>query len=890
MNLPLAHIPSRERRFALSAFLTLACLVASHAILETARDALFLASIPATRLPWLYIAIAATSVAATQLGTRLLGGSGARRLTLMLATAAVITLTLSGALQHAPIAGVYLLYVWTGVQTTVILLQLWTFLGGLFTVVQAKTVYGFVGTGSVVGAIAGSAVARAMTTYLPAEALIGVAGAVMGIAGLSSLLLWQVKTARPKPGTNVHDSLMDCARFVLEQCYARRLAMMVLLGTMTITVVDYLFKSTVAARIPAEDLGSFFATVYLSLNIGSLVVQVLLVGWIVKRFNLSGALAVLPGLAWVGGFAMLVLPGAALLTVALGMKAVDGVLRHTLHRTATELLFVPLTETARRRVKLFTDLGSQKGGQALTSVLLLGLAALELDALLPYLLAGLSTLWVMSMLSIRLPYLGLVRSQLRKSTQLMPLPELDMHSLESMVAALDSDVRQEVLVAMEMLEQENKANLVPTLILHHPDDAIVLHALQMFARTRRTQALPMVQRVAQKRADHVRAAAIRCKHELDEICSPDTMRTDCTTCAPAVRANRLASLVAQGHATDEERQTLLTLAKDGEQSVQESLAQDLRVYNGAPLTPLVAVLLDSPFIPIRRHTLETMDAKRFPDRRPMLVAALRDERTRKLAQTLIAQLDEIGESMVREGLDDATQAVDLRRHLAQAAALFEPQRAADLLQDQLAREEDGYLRYWIIRSLNRVKDRNPKVKLRRTQLEAQAKRTLGRAYRYLGRRVILDSVKGAARETRGFPFILRLLRDKERQSVGRVFLLLNLTQDREDFSNLWRSIRSEERNTSAAGLELLDNALSEPLRSALRGLVEDIPDADRLAYGHSYCPFRSRSYMAVLDELEASQSASIRELTQYHRREIVGVELEETLKAPQPFGEVARVG
>ena len=38
--------------------MTLFALIASHSILETARDALFLAKVPVTRLPWVFLAIA----------------------------------------------------------------------------------------------------------------------------------------------------------------------------------------------------------------------------------------------------------------------------------------------------------------------------------------------------------------------------------------------------------------------------------------------------------------------------------------------------------------------------------------------------------------------------------------------------------------------------------------------------------------------------------------------------------------------------------------------------------------------------------------------------------------------------------------------------------------
>src|SRR5690349_4378372 len=52
-----------ERRDTWAALLMLFGVVGSIAILETARDALFLARLPATRLPFMYLTIAAVSLA-----------------------------------------------------------------------------------------------------------------------------------------------------------------------------------------------------------------------------------------------------------------------------------------------------------------------------------------------------------------------------------------------------------------------------------------------------------------------------------------------------------------------------------------------------------------------------------------------------------------------------------------------------------------------------------------------------------------------------------------------------------------------------------------------------------------------------------------------------------
>ena len=74
----LSEIRPAERRGAASAFATLLGMLAGHSMLETARDALFLARLPPSQLPWAYLAIAVLAVALSQGPWRLTGRGGGR--------------------------------------------------------------------------------------------------------------------------------------------------------------------------------------------------------------------------------------------------------------------------------------------------------------------------------------------------------------------------------------------------------------------------------------------------------------------------------------------------------------------------------------------------------------------------------------------------------------------------------------------------------------------------------------------------------------------------------------------------------------------------------------------------------------------------------------------
>ena len=55
-------ISEPDKGFARRAFVSLFLILAAHAMTETARDALFLSRLPATKLPWMYLLVAVATV------------------------------------------------------------------------------------------------------------------------------------------------------------------------------------------------------------------------------------------------------------------------------------------------------------------------------------------------------------------------------------------------------------------------------------------------------------------------------------------------------------------------------------------------------------------------------------------------------------------------------------------------------------------------------------------------------------------------------------------------------------------------------------------------------------------------------------------------------------
>lgn len=862
-------IKSGERANAGAAFATLFGLIGSHAILEAARDALFLSSIPATRLPWVYLAIAAVSLLVTEfqgvVAKRLQGRAALSASTF---GAALITFAFWLWLPTFGRAGLYALYIWSGVLAALVVVRFWSLVAGIFTVTQAKRLYGFVGAGSVLGAIAGSATASGLAQVTGAETLLLVAACSLAVTAAAPLFFRDHEEVHAEPTPRIR--LLDSGRYVVANPYARRVALLVIVGAGTVTLVDYVFKSTVAALVPSDELASVFATVYLGLNVLSLVVQLGFVGWVLRRFGVLVALALMPLLLFGAGLGLVVVGGFA---AAVAVKGVDGALRYSLGRTATELLYVPMSERARRRAKTFIDVLGQRGGQALASIGILASIGVGLGSEARATgLVVLAAVWLVLVVGLRRHYLDLFRRHLRRDQirHVDEFPELDVASLETVMAALDSAEDAEVLAALDVLESEHKVHLVPALILHHPSAPVVERALTLFARAGRASVVPVIDRHLAHPSPRIRAAMLAAR----SVLAPDEellkRRLEAEESAE-VRSTIMVNLIAAGAIVGSEaRDALASICQHGSAAARRALAEAIGRRHASGFEDALLELAHAVEADVRLAAAHAMGELRSGRFLPALIHLLGHERTRGEAR---AVLRSYGDEAL-EALDAALHSRELdpilRWQLPRAIASFDPARAAPLLMARLPIEWEGMVRYRIIRCLEAMVRRHPTLALDRTILEDVVRDTASRAYRYIDRRrrLLRGVSERPERATAGHALLIDMLRDKEAHAVDRLFRLLDLAHPRENFVTILRGLGSADAEDRSSSIELIDNLLEPTLRRAVRGLVDDLSDEERLAAGRDYHQPLDLGYEETLTGMLESSSESVQDLTAYHIAEL----------------------
>lgn len=854
----------------------MAAFFAGQAVLEAARDTLFLSKVPAAHLPWMYIVIAVLSFMVARgeerLGRRM---DSADALLIWVGIAGLGTGLLAVWVggQEAPgqpFAGVYATYVWSALVTSLVVARFWALLGGLYSITEAKRLYGLIGAGSVVGAIFGSGLASLTALLAPPEALLLLATALFTVAvGVANTLRGVIgRSAQLGPAPPPVRLFRAIALFQRDG-YPQRVVVMLVLAAAGLTFADFAFKSVVVERVPKEQLGVFFGVLGLVCNSLSLVVQVLIGPRLIASLGVCGALVVLPMVLAGGGLGLALGLGVG---AAVGIRVSDGALRYSLHRTAAELLFVPMSSALRGAMKVLDTLG-QRVGQAFASIGLLLLASLGAPAWVVTVgLVAFALAWAVAALELRRYYLDVFRTDLRTGRlgDSVALRGLDQAALETLISVLDSGDDAEVLAALAILSRENKAHLVPGLILYHPSLEVMWNAASLFVRTERRSIVPILDRLARDPSEDRRAIAIITRVMLADQREVLQALLEAET-SPELRQLLRFFLVRHGvGGIEDARRIVAEVLVSPHPRVRiwmaAAIAIDPSPTHDEALLALAAE--DSP--PLRQAIPGLLALKGTPASLSALITLLGDERAREGSIRALVARGEGGLLALLEALRDDRRTRAVAWHVPRALTHFPPRVVVPALLERMRSAPDGMVRFRCLRALERVVALDPTAELDRRVLAEETKKTVARAVWCLSRRVLLQAGATAEpwRATEAYRLVLALLEDKERHALDRALRLLGLLQRGADFTDVRRGLASETPRVRASAVELLGFLLPAELKAPMLALVGTLPDAERLEATAETFPTRTLDYGGVLEELIHSGDPNLTDLALFHREEL----------------------
>jgi ATP:ADP antiporter, AAA family len=828
----------------------LALTVAAHAILETARDSLFLAHLPPSRLPWMYLAVTVCVLLVSRLQQRATGRAASRRTFPLLLAASALVSTAIWLLRSGGPWVVAALYLWSALFSSLLLIQFWVRAEEAIGWAGAKRAFAVMAVGGPLGALFGAVLARTFLLEQGPQHLLLVSAGLTAAASAMAITLPGRRAAAPAsapasvpfrslPGTLARDR------------YLRLLLVMGILAAVAATLVDFLFKQALVARLPAERIPSMIANGYLAQSAVALLVQLVAVRWLFASAGVARSLVLLPAGLFVSALGLAVGGGVAFAFLG---RVLDGGLRPSLQRTGTEVLYLPLPEHRRRMFKPAVDVLSQRLGQALASVVILAAAAAGVAfGWLAAVLALVSLGWAEATRRLHPRYLDLFRERVRSGQQTPgeATAPLDLGALEALMAALSSRSDREVLAAMDLLVHYGRGKLIPALILYHPSAEVIRGALRHFSASTRTDDLPHVERLMAHSDEEVRAAVVRrwMRHHplpavLVELASADS--------SPRVRAAALVALAVEPKAEDAWRR-ITELAQRGTRPEQLGLASALAAAPLEGFTGEILSLAHSQDPATRSEVVRAMAALPRPAFVPELVAMLADPSLRPLARGALVACGAPALTELSRRLLENDGSPEVLREIPGTLGRFPPPRAAPVLLERLVQARGGLPRFRALRTLNRLRRDHPALALDRALLERALDVELETAVR---NRRLAQAVQGQPRETGGdgpaTSLLVHLLADKEMLAVERVFRVLQLIHPGERMEPIYRALRAADPELRASAEELLEELLAPALRSAVLALVRPVVPAESQSAAE-----RARLVEALL----AHRSEAVRALT-----------------------------
>lgn len=828
-RLRLADVREGEGLLLFGSSTALGGIVGAHVILETARDAIFLARMPPHMLALAYIMMAVAALIVSRLDravSQALGRANALILALMSAS---VGSTIFYLLElTAPLT--FLLYLWTGVVGTILTVQFWLFVAARFTAAQGRRLYALIAAGGVLGAVLGGILSQVVTRFGPVKILLPVSALVQLVTAVS--LTW-AQPARALPRAKENPPLGAALDAVVRDPYLRRLALLSVLTTSAFLVTDYVFKTVVAVSIPKEELGGFLATYYTWLNGAALVVQLFIAMQVLQRAGTIVTLTLLPLALAVGGAATLVM-GAPLLIV-LVTKAADGALRHSLHRVSSELLFLPLAPADRENAKSLFDTALSRGTQGIVAVLLLVLGATDSDGLrvMGAILALLALLWIGVAVSLRRPYLEEVRRALGAVNEgpRFRLRELTLDSVEVVMEALSSPEEGRVIGAMTLFAQGGRAGLIPALVLYHPSPEVLTRALEILPSPSREDWVPLAERLLSHDSAEVRLAAVRALgrtgHEGRLLASEDADSPRICATRTFFEARKLGDplehpglieLLEERAPVEAQEELVLIIAEFGDERFSDALER---------LDALERPALDA----VLPRAFERSHDPRFI---PALIARLARREGRADVRRALVSLGSVALSALEQALHSPLTEAPIRLHIPRAIAEFPSRRAARLLLSVLESDLPGQVRFKALRGLGRMATRR-RLRLPPDRLLRLVAENAREALRVA---VLADLLEQALQEVRtpaklSGRLLISLLRDKNIQAEERFTRLLQLVYPREDLRRVYHAFVSGDLASRAAAAELLE-VLTLGNDEAVRELVRALSDGTPTRARHEY--------------------------------------------------------
>jgi AAA family ATP:ADP antiporter len=738
----------------------------------------------------------------------------------------------------------FIFYVWSNLYGVITVSQVYLLAGEIFGIREAKRLFIWVGVAAISGGVFGGYLTSVLATFFNRAALLYTAA---GLSFASIICSFFLRSFVNQPGRKKINSLGVAWQefwypfhYLRHSNYLHLIAGIVSLAVMVAKLVEYQYSSfAVAVYQDVEELAAFFGFWLSTISLLSLGIQLFFTKYALKNIGVARSLQILPmGLL----MAMVVLLVFPLLWAVILARAIDGGFKQSLHKSAFELLLLPLPNAEKKFSKTFIDVFVDSLATGLSGLLLIFLiqgSNLPIQAV-TILTLVLLVVWVWITYKLGEAYLDTFRLRLHNQDASTAPENLSLDKpkvLEGMAFVLEKGSINQMRYVLKKL-----INVTPHTIFEQPLIALLNHS----------------------HAD-IRAGAVTCLSNYKRINLDDRM-LHLLEKDPAVSVKVEALFyLLQRYPRRQLKQLVNFLDNENFLLADVALLALISEVSGNPvlweklkMTKRLANMIDTVgLLPegnqrdeLQFLTVRAIAAARDPDFYHHLEEWLPNASS-DVRKSIFNAMEQLQEARFLPHLwnqlhgDQALQATQVMSTYneevllsfldkrIQKEALSESHLVPRILANLPSPKVVAYLLDWLnstdtrmrdeaLNALCRIQEQRPRIRFDRKRLQLQLLKEANLFQRMLSllqaQLRIFPQDENPLRAARRS--LLELLEARLDRNIERIFLLLGLRYATSDFMTIYTNLRSTEPDRRNNALEFLENLLEPSLKGLILPVAE----------------------------------------------------------------------
>ena len=439
-------------------------LLLTYYFLKPARDSLFLVTLGTERLTLAFVLVACFAVPVTVIYSKAPRRLGLIHLINVTTAILIVSLLLLWWLLSLEQSWVYyLFYVWVSIFGVLSTSQFWLFANASMNPRQAKRLFGLLTLGGILGAVTGGELASLLVEDfgVPTEnllffclAFLAICIVILNLASAEGGFSLDEVSDPESVEEESRETFVSTLKIFLQSRQLAGIVAMLSLTMLVTTFVDFQFKAISFENFPEKpELTSFLGKFYGRLSLFSLLFQSLLSYRVLRVLGVGGSILFLPIGLFAASLAMFAAP---VLWVGVLMRGIDGSFRYSIDKTGRELLFLPIPQDIRRRIKVVTDILVDRWCRGLAGGLIWILTT-QLHFSVRHLslvVIGMAGIWIGLAIAVGREYVNAFREALERrqiDPEELRMEITDASAVKPLLAALASEHERQVTYALDML-------------------------------------------------------------------------------------------------------------------------------------------------------------------------------------------------------------------------------------------------------------------------------------------------------------------------------------------------------------------------------------------------------------------------------------------------------